>query len=152
MSQFTRTQTTKCICAISLKLLQFFGDIVNWVVEYAFYSRNCKHTTLNDFFVKNRGIFSCWKFNYDHRNLRKLSLDAKQNLTKNSSFRFFIWEHFLLKLNYGTTIVLSKLEMNAGNSGGEQQVGYAIPANMYTIIIGQYSSTSRSCAVMIKGR
>ena len=50
--------------------------VVNWVVEYALYSKNCKKSTLNDFFVLIDVCFSCKKFNFDHR---KISSDAQGN-------------------------------------------------------------------------
>ena len=37
--------------------------VVNWVVEYALYSTNCKKSMLNEFFVKMDVFFACRKFN-----------------------------------------------------------------------------------------
>ena len=61
--------------------------VVNWVVEYAFYSRNCKKSMLNDFFDQIDVCLSCGKLNSDHRNLNKTSIDAQWNFAKDSSFR-----------------------------------------------------------------
>ena len=89
--------------------------VVNWVVEYALYSRNCKKSTLNDFFVNIYVFFTCRKFNFDHRNLKKISSDAQWNFAKDSSFRIFIWEHFLLRILQNrllTTITCFLCSMN----------------------------------------
>ena len=63
--------------------------VVNWVVEYALYSRNSQKSMLNDFFVQIDVCFSCRKFNLDHESLWKTSSDAQRNFAK---------EHFLLRI------------------------------------------------------
>ena len=72
--------------------------VLNWVVDYALYSRNCIKSTFNDFFVQIDVCFSSRKFNFDHRNFRKISSDAKWNFEKESGFRISILEHFHLRI------------------------------------------------------
>ena len=50
------------------------------------------------FFVQIDVWFSSRKFSFDHRNLRKISSNAQLNFAKDSSFRIFTWELFLLKI------------------------------------------------------
>ena len=42
--------------------------------------------------------FSYRKLNFQRRNLRKISSDVQWNVTKDSSFRIFNWENFLLRI------------------------------------------------------
>ena len=37
-------------------------------------------------------------FNFDHRHVIKISPDTAQNYAKDNSFRFFIWEHYFLRI------------------------------------------------------
>ena len=81
--------------------------VVNWVVEYALYLRNCKKSTLNDFIVQIDVCFSCRKFKFDCRNSRKRSSDVQWNFDKDSSLRIIIWKHFLLRIlqNRNLTVI-----------------------------------------------
>ena len=72
--------------------------VVNWVVEYALYLRNCKKSKLNDFIVQIDVCFSWRKFKFDRRNSRKRSSDVQWNFDKDSSLRIIIWKHFLLRI------------------------------------------------------
>ena len=64
--------------------------VINRVVEYALYSKNCKKSTLNDLIVQIDVCFSGRKLNCNDRNLGKMSSNVQQNFAKDSSLRIYM--------------------------------------------------------------
>ena len=89
LSQFTRTKTTNRV------FLWFVRNFhVNHVVEYAFYSKNCKKNIVWWIFCQKWNLIFFRKFNFYHRLIKNVIRCAK-NFCKNSGFRFPISIHFL---------------------------------------------------------